>query len=86
MRTIQEIAASLPNLTTAELHHIERVIHDLYRVRHEPIIYDDDYGIWTEYDQASVASEVLDMFDNDNSALQVHSQVRNIESSTNEAD
>lgn len=63
MRTIQEIAALLPNLTTAELHHIERVIHDLYRVRHESIIYDDDYGIWTEYDQASVASEVLEMFD-----------------------
>ena len=63
MRTIQEIAASLPNLTTAELHHIERVIHDLYRVRHEPIIYDDDYGVWTEYDQASVASEVLEMLD-----------------------
>ena len=63
MRTIQEIAALLPNLTTAELHHIERVIHELYRVRHEPIIYDDDYGIWTDYDQVSVASEVLEMFD-----------------------
>ena len=63
MHKIQEIAALLPNLTTAELHHIERVIHDLYRVRHEPIIYDDDYGIWTEHDQVSVASEVLEMFD-----------------------
>ncbi len=63
MRTIQEITASLPKLTTAELHHIERVIHDLYRDRHEPIIYDDDYGVWTEDDQASVASEVLEMFD-----------------------
>ena len=63
MRTIQEIAESLPNLTTAELHQIERVIHDLYRDRHETIIYDDDYGLWTEYDQASVASEVLEMFD-----------------------
>ena len=63
MRTIEEIAASLPTLTTAELHHVERVIHDLYRVRHEPIIYDDDYGIWTEYDQVSVASEVFELFD-----------------------
>ena len=63
MHKIQEIAALLPNLTTAELHHIERVIHDLYRARHEPIIYDDDYGIWTEHDQVSVASEVLEMFD-----------------------
>lgn len=63
MRTVQQIAASLSTLTTAELHHIEQVIHDLYGVRHEPIIYDDDYGIWTEYDQVSVASEVFEMFD-----------------------
>ena len=30
---------------------IERAIHDLYRVRRERIIYDDNYGIWTEQDQ-----------------------------------
>ena len=41
MRRIEEITASLPALTTAELHHIERVIRDLYRVRHEPVIYDE---------------------------------------------
>lgn len=63
MRRIEEITASLPALTTAELHHIEQVIRDLYRVRHEPIIYDDDYGIWTEYDQVSTASEVFELFD-----------------------
>ncbi len=63
MRRIEEITASLPALTTAELHHIERVIRDLYRVRHEPIIYDDDYGIWTEYDQVSTASAVFELFD-----------------------
>ena len=63
MRTIEEIAASLSMLTTAELHHLERVIHDLYRDRHEPIIYDDAYGIWTEYDQVSVASEAFELFD-----------------------
>ena len=63
MRTIEEIAASLPMLTTAELHHIERVIRDLYRVRRAPIIYDDDYGIWTEYDQVSVASEIFELLD-----------------------
>ena len=63
MRTIQEIEASLPNLSTDELQHIERIIRDLYRARHETIIYDDDYGIWTEQDQISVAAEVFELLD-----------------------
>ena len=63
MLTVQEIEASLPNLSTDELQHIERVIRDLYRARHETIIYDDDYGIWTEYDQNSVAAEVFELLD-----------------------
>ena len=63
MLTVQEIEASLPNLSTDELQHIERVIRDLYRARHETIIYDDDYGIWTEYDQNSVAVEVFELLD-----------------------
>ena len=65
MLTAQEIEASLTNLSTDELQHIERVIRDLYRVRHETIIYDDDYGIWTEQDQVSVAAEVFQMFEKD---------------------
>ena len=63
MRTVQEIEASLPNLSTDELQHIERAIHDLYRVRRERIIYDDNYGIWTEQDQNSVAVEVFELLD-----------------------
>ena len=63
MRTIQEIEASLPNLSTDELQHIEGIIRDLYRARHETIIYDDDYGIWTEQDQVSVAAEVFQLFE-----------------------
>ncbi len=63
MSTVQEIEASLLNLSTDELHHIERVIHDLYRVRNESVIYDDAYGIWTEYDQTSAASEVFGLLD-----------------------
>ncbi|MDD9975305.1 MAG: hypothetical protein OXU27_14925 [Candidatus Poribacteria bacterium] len=65
MLTAQEIEASLTNLSTDELQHIERVIRDLYRARHETIIYDDDYGIWTEQDQVSVAAEVFQMFEKD---------------------
>ena len=63
MNTIQEIEASLPGLSTDDLHHIERMIHDLYRARHESVIYDDTYGIWTEYDQISAASEVFELLD-----------------------
>ena len=63
MRTIEKIIAALPNLSTDELHHIEQVIHDLYRARHETIIFDDDYGVWTEWDQNSVAAEVFDLLD-----------------------
>lgn len=63
MSTIQEITAALPNLSTDELQHIERVIRDLYRARHETIIYDDDYGIWTERDQNSVATEIFELLD-----------------------
>ena len=63
MRTIEEIIAALPNLSTDELHHIERTIHDLYRARDKYIIYDDDYGVWTEQDQNSVAVEVFKVLD-----------------------
>ena len=63
MRTVQEIEASLTNLSPDELRHIERVIRDLYRARHETIIYDDGYGIWTEQDQISTAVEVFESLD-----------------------
>ena len=63
MRTVEEITASLPNLSTNELQGIEQAIHDLYRARCERIIYDDDYGIWTEQDQNSVAAAVFELLD-----------------------
>lgn len=63
MSTIQEITAALSNLSTNELQRVERVIRDLYRARHETIIYDDGYGIWTEQDQVSVAAEVFQLFE-----------------------
>lgn len=63
MLTAQEIEASLTNLSTNELRHIEQIIRDLYRARHEMIIYDDDYGIWTEQDQNSLAAEVFELLE-----------------------
>ena len=63
MHTIQEITAVLSNLSTDELHHIERAIHNLYRARCEHIIYDDDYGVWTEQDQISASAAVFNLLD-----------------------
>ena len=61
--TIQKITTALQNLSADELHHVEQVIHNLYRARHRCVIYDDDYGIWTEQDQVSVAAEVFVLLD-----------------------
>ena len=63
MRTMQEITTALQNLSTDELPQIEQVVHNLYRARHGHILYDDDYGIWTEQDQNSVAAEVFESLD-----------------------
>lgn len=59
MPTIQEITAALPKLSTDELQHLEQVIHILYRTREKHIIYDDDYGTWTEQDQDLGAAEIF---------------------------
>ena len=63
MSTIEEIQSVLPNLSTKELYRIERLIHELYRQRNEHVVYDDDYGIWTEEDQSSSASEAFALLD-----------------------
>lgn len=63
MLTIQEIIEALPNLSNKELHHIEKGIHNLYRIRNIHIIYDDDYGFWTEHDQNSLAAEISELLD-----------------------
>ena len=60
---VQEITAALSNLSTDELLYIEQVIQNLYKGRGEHIIYNDDYGIWTEQDQLSVADESFKLLD-----------------------
>lgn len=63
MKAVAEIEAELPDLRTEELHHIECVIHELYRRRKERVIYDDAYGLWMTEDQTSAASEVFTLVD-----------------------
>ena len=36
---------------------------NLYRARHETVIYDDDYGTWTEQDQNLAAATVFKLLD-----------------------
>ena len=63
MTSIQEITSILPKLSTNELQSIEHAIHVLYRNRNENIIYDDVYGIWTDYDQNLASAEVFKLLD-----------------------
>ena len=63
MNTVAEITKALPNLSTAELQQIERLLINIYRQRKSGIIFDDAYGVWTEEDQASVAAQVFEMLD-----------------------
>ena len=63
MKTVAEIEAKLPDLSSADLHRWECEIRELYRKRNDRVIYDDDYGLWVDEDQISAASEVFVMFD-----------------------
>ena len=63
MSTIDEIQAVLPDLSSRELHSLERSIHQLYRQRNEDIICDDSYGAWTDEDQTSAAAEAFAAMD-----------------------
>lgn len=63
MSTIAEIEAALPALTPEELFHVETVLRRVRRAKCGGVIMDDDYGLWTEEDQASAASEAWAILD-----------------------
>ena len=63
MSTVAEITNALPELSTQELQQIERALIGIYRQRHNGIIYDDAYGVWTEEDQVSAAAQVFALMD-----------------------
>jgi hypothetical protein len=63
MSTVAEIEAALPNLTTSELAHIERALHNLYRQRGGGIVYDDIYGTVTEADLIASTDEAFQAYD-----------------------
>lgn len=63
MSTVAEITNVLPNLSTEELQQVERTLISIYRQRKSGIIFDDDYGVWTEEDQMAVADQAFRMLD-----------------------
>lgn len=63
MSTVAEITNALSNLSTQELQQVERSLISIYRQRKSGLIYDDDYGVWTEEDQTAVADQAFQLFD-----------------------
>ena len=63
MSTVADITNALPNLSTEELQQVERALISIYRQRKSGIIFDDDYGVWTEEDQMAVADQTFQMLD-----------------------
>ena len=63
MSTVAEIQAALPKLSDQELRQVEETVRKLYRSRNAGIIYDDTFGVWTEADQISAATEAFAVLD-----------------------
>jgi len=63
MSTVSEITSALPNLNTEELQQVERALISIYRQRKSGIIFDDEYGVWTEEDQMAAADRAFQMLD-----------------------
>lgn len=57
MSTVAEIEAVLPNLNSEELLRLEAALRRVQQERKTGVIYDDEYGVWTEEDQLSAAAE-----------------------------
>ncbi len=68
MSTIAEIEAALPELTAEELFHVETALRHVRRSKGGGILMDDDYGLWSDEDQASAAAEAFALLDGEKTA------------------
>lgn len=58
--SITEICQSLNDLSGKELAELEHLVHVARANRGETAVYDDSYGRWTEDDQISAASFLIE--------------------------
>jgi hypothetical protein len=63
MSTVVEIESVLPHLTTEELQRVEHAVHQLYRQRHNGIVWDDSYGVVTEASLIASAEQAFLAYD-----------------------
>ena len=63
MSTVADITKALDQLDVEQLLQIEGRIHALQRQRSNGVIFDDDYGLWTEEDQASAAVQAWEILE-----------------------
>ena len=68
MSTLAEIEAAVPALTTAELQHLEKTLHQLYRERGDALVIDDKYGVLTEGDLIAEADAAFCEYDREEAA------------------
>lgn len=48
MSTLAEIESAAAGLTTEELRHLEKTLHEIFQKRGVGVIYDDDYGAMSD--------------------------------------
>jgi hypothetical protein len=63
MSTLAEIEAATAGLTVAELQHLERTVHALYKSRGHGLIYDDAYGTVSDEDLIAEADAAFLAYD-----------------------
>lgn len=63
MSKLGEIEAVLPQLSDEELVHLDRTLHRLYRDRHSNVLYDDQYGLYSDSDLIASAQEAFQAYD-----------------------
>ncbi len=68
MSTLTEIEAAIAKLPTRDLLHLEQAVHQLYRERGEPLIYDDTHGAVTESDLIASADLAFQEYDKEEAA------------------
>ncbi|HEY0457143.1 MAG TPA: hypothetical protein VGE41_12265 [Verrucomicrobiae bacterium] len=63
MSTVSEIEACLGSLSDEDLIRLDRAVRQIYRQRHDQLIYDDSYGRYSESDITASAETAFLEYD-----------------------